>query len=92
MIEGIGETGHSPQTDYMTTLNREFAMNNQHATKLLQVKLKSVQSLREVQTREQLRMMMMNAEKSIANEESSRALSALFGRFSLLTKIMQTMS
>lgn len=91
MIEGIGETGQNPQTDYMAMLRREFALNSQHSAKLLQVKMQTAESHREALTRKQLESMLMHAEKSIANEESSRALSRLFGKFSLLNKIMQTM-
>ncbi|MCU0909940.1 MAG: hypothetical protein MUE98_00925 [Rhodobacteraceae bacterium] len=43
-------------------------------------------------TRRQIEIMLANAERALSNESSSRVLSQMFGRFSLLQKLMQSMN
>jgi hypothetical protein len=91
MLETL-ETPATPDTTaYTAMLRQELAANSRQSAKILQVHMQSAQSFREASMRQQLESMLMHAERSLANEESSRTLSSLFGKFTLLQKIMQTM-
>jgi hypothetical protein len=91
MLESTDITTAPETTAYAAMLRQEMATNNRQTARLLHVHMQSAQSFREASMRQQLESMLMHAERSLANEESSRALSSLFNKFSLLQKIMQTM-
>jgi len=88
-LEGLPAPEANP---YAAMLRHEMALNSRQSARLLQVQMQSANASREASTRQQLESMLMHAERSLANEESSRALSKLFGKFTLLQKIMQTMT
>lgn len=70
----------------------ELARTNAQAENLMAVKFDGARAIDLKMTRAQLETMLMNAERSVANEESSRVLSQMFGRFSLLQKLIQSMN
>lgn len=70
----------------------ELARTNAQAENLMAVKFDGARAIDVKMTRAQLETMLMNAERSVANEESSRVLSQMFGRFSLLQKLIQSMN
>lgn len=91
MLEAPNLSQIADTTSYSAALRQEMATNSHHAAKLLRVKLESAQTQREESVRQQLEAMLTHAERSVANEESARAMSRLFSKFSLLQKIMQSM-
>lgn len=74
------------------TMRIEMARTGAQAQNLMALKFDGARAIDEKMTRAQLETMLMNAERSVANEESSRVLSQMFGRFSLLQKLMQSMN
>ena len=92
MLEAIenSEKKDAPVSN-ISLLHKELEISSKHSAKLLQVHLDTSRSSRNAAMRQQLKSMLMHAERSLANEETSRALSRLFGKFTLLQKIMQTM-
>jgi hypothetical protein len=70
----------------------ELAKNDAQMQNILALKLDATNSVNQKMTRRQLETMLMHAERSLANEASSRALSQMFGRFALLQKLMQSMN
>lgn len=91
MFETSLSLSQPEQTNHVSLLQQHLAMSNKQSAALLQVQMEASQSNREAIMRRQLEAMLMHAERSLANEESSRALSSTFNNFSLLQKIMQTM-
>jgi hypothetical protein len=91
MLETPNGTQFVDTKTYSAVLQQEMAANSHHSAKLLRVQLESAQTQREESVRRQLESMLMHAERSVANEESARAMSRLFSKFSLLQKIMQSM-
>ena len=91
MLEAPNGTQVVDTKTYSAVLQQEMAANSQHSAKLMRVQMQSAQTQREASVRQQLESMLMHAERSVSNEESARAMSRLFGKFSLLQKIMQSM-
>lgn len=87
-ISGISATSKSNAE----TMRIEMARTGAQAQNLMALKFDGARAIDEKMTRAQLETMLMNAERSVANEESSRVLSQMFGRFSLLQKLIQSMN
>lgn len=85
-----GLSGNSQAS--MEAMRLEMARTNAQAENLMALKFEGARAIDVKMTRAQLEAMLMNAERSVANEESSRVLSQMFGRFSLLQKLIQSMN
>lgn len=91
MLESLDAATPIDAGPYAAILRQELAANSHNTAKVLQVQMQGAQAHSEALARQQLESMLLHAERSLANEESSRVLSSLFNKFSLLQKIMQTM-
>lgn len=85
-IAGLPPLQHT--TDQMKF---ELVQNSVQAKNLLGFKLEGIEAANAAMSKQQLESMLMNAERSLSNEASNRVLSHMFGKFTLLQKIMQSM-
>lgn len=92
-VEGLGGV-NGIQSDPMGT-SHEFralmAAQSEQASGLMRLKLQNAHSLNLKNARQQLEMMHLHADRALSNERSTRALDEMFGKFSLIQKIMQSM-
>ena len=87
-IQGLALNGSESQASQIMT---EMARQQQTSKTLLRVKAEQSQRVAAMHTRRQLETLVMNADRALANEASSRVLKSMFGKFSLIQKIMQNM-
>jgi hypothetical protein len=91
MIEALGGSYEVDQLDYSKAISNEMARQSEYSKKVAQVLVQTSMNLEDEAVRHQIESIKLHTERSLANEKSSRALSSLFGKFSLLNKIMQSM-
>ncbi len=84
----LPSNAQSQQTAMIEEMIRKSA---KQANYMMQVKLRASHEAEKSNLREQLSSVKFHTERAMANEDANRTLSSMFGKFSLVQKIMQNM-
>ena len=91
MSEAVQSAALYGAEDQAKQVTSAMARQQEKSNALLRAKTDQAQRVAATHARRQLELMIMNADRALANEESSRVLKSMFGKFSLIQKIMQNM-